>query len=307
MQLIVGVSSSVNPSGTDTDAVGVYRLIRDSTDSSSQNQDQWSQLGSILWGEEDGGKFGSYVAIAGSGNLIASAERDFSASGQTDSAGKVRAWYLSEGDWVRLGDDILGSAGDDMSYIDMSDDGMTLSVASPGADDFATDFGALRVFKWRNDAWVQQGCPIIGSSRANGTDFGRHSMSRDGSLIAVSSSGTDAANALTYVNESCDLPTAASSSSGTISAGGGSHQAAPANVTDNDLAKSGVIQIYRFSQGAWRPIGDPINGGQAEAYAWSTGFSADGGVLAVGARYYDGDAGENSGRVVAYELYPVSE
>ena len=66
-----------------------------------------------------------------------------------------------------------------------------------------------------------------------------------------------------------------------------------------DLAKSGVIQIYRFSQGAWRPIGDPINGGQAEAYAWSTGLSADGGVLAVGARYYDGDAGENSGRVVA--------
>ena len=74
-----------------------------------------------------------------------------------------------------------------------------------------------------------------------------------------------------------------------------------------DLAKSGVIQIYRFSQGAWRPIGDPINGGQAEAYAWSTGLSADGGVLAVGALYYNGDAGENSGRTVAYELYPVSK
>ena len=84
--------------------------------------ERWQNVTRSLrfWGEEDGGKFGSYVAIAGSGNLIASAERDFSASGQTDSAGKVRAWYLSEGDWVRLGDDILGSAGDDMSYIDVS-------------------------------------------------------------------------------------------------------------------------------------------------------------------------------------------
>ena len=127
MQLIVGISSSVNPSGTDTDAVGVYRLIRDSTDSSSQNQDQWSQLD----------RYCGAKRMAENLQL-----RSDCWQWQSDSFCRARSvlrsnrfgWKVrvctSQRRLGKVGDDILGSAGDDMSYIDMSDDGMTLSVAS---------------------------------------------------------------------------------------------------------------------------------------------------------------------------------
>jgi hypothetical protein len=67
-------------------------------------------------------------------------------------------------DWVQVGDDFDGEVAFAYSgrSVALSGDGRILAVGVPGNDSIGTDSdsGHVRIFKWKNDAWVKPGDDI---------------------------------------------------------------------------------------------------------------------------------------------------
>ena len=70
---------------------------------------------------------------------------------------------------------------------------------------------------------------------------------------------------------------------------------------DGNGGNTGHVRIYENNNGTWTQIGSDIDGESSYDYSgWSVSLSADGSVVAIGARYNDGGGG-NSGHVRIYE------
>jgi len=63
----------------------------------------------------------------------------------------------------------------------------------------------------------------------------------------------------------------------------------------------GRVKVYQYSSGAWSQLGSDIDGEAADdQFGRSVSLSSDGTILAIGARYNDGN-GDNAGRVQVYQ------
>ena len=158
----------------------------------------------------------------------------------------------------------------------MSSDGSVLAVGAIdnyGSSSSASDNGHVRVYKYLNDAWTQLGTDIDGE--AAGDLFGWSvSLSSDGGVLAVGAIENDGNSGSTYDHR-------------------------------------GHVRVYQYNvtDNAWTQLGADIDGEAAgDLSGWSVSLSSDGGVLAVGAIYNDGNSGstsDNRGHVRVYQ-YNVS-
>ena len=63
----------------------------------------------------------------------------------------------------------------------------------------------------------------------------------------------------------------------------------------------GRVKVYQYSSGAWSQLGSDIDGEAVDdQFGRSVSLSSDGTILAIGARYNDGN-GDNAGRVQVYQ------
>ena len=70
---------------------------------------------------------------------------------------------------------------------------------------------------------------------------------------------------------------------------------------DGNGDNSGVVQVYEFIGSSWQQLGSDLHGEAAgDNFGTSVSLSSDGGILAVGARYYDNGGVQNSGHVRVY-------
>jgi hypothetical protein len=174
--------------------------------------------------------------------------------------------------WGPLGQTLYGdSAGDWFGWsVNLSPDGDTLAIGSPGDALVSNQPGYVRVFSLTvsgdnigNSSWEQIGTDIIGE--ADGDEFGRSlSLSNDGRTVAVGAWKNNGENG----------------------------------------DDSGHVRVYRIddSQSNWIQIGDDIDGEAAHNTAGvSVSLSADGNTVAIGSPWND-DNGSDAGHVRVYVL-----
>jgi hypothetical protein len=113
-----------------------------------------------------------------------------SADSDDDNDGVSDTWSIAQ-----LGADIDGeSAGDLAGRLALSGDGTTLAVGSWGANSYT---GLVRIFKWdvASVGWIQQGTSILGESASDYSGYSI-SLSDDGSVVAIDSSGANSNGAM---------------------------------------------------------------------------------------------------------------
>jgi hypothetical protein len=171
--------------------------------------------------------------------------------------------------FVKLGSDILGTNDNDNlgKSVSLSADGTILAVGAPYHDD---NDGIVKVYKYMIDEesgnyeWMKLGNDIVseGSSDENGYSV---SLSADGTIIAIG---------------------------------------APENSDVHDY--NGHTRIFQYSDinvlnGTWTQLGIDLDGEDEANAGYSVSLSADGTIVAFGAKNHDIDEGYSNGAVYVYK------
>jgi hypothetical protein len=169
---------------------------------------------------------------------------------------------------IKLGGDIDGESADDHSgrSVSLSADGTVVAICSEyndGNDTYDSKRGHVRIYEWIDisNSWTQRGGDIDGESAADHSGWSV-SLSSDGNVVAISAKWNDG------------------------------------NTSNN----CGHVRVYEWTNGSWTQRGGDIDG---EAYfdesGWSVSLSANGNVVAIGARVNNGGNNYQSGHVRIYE------
>lgn len=277
-----------------------------------QNIDgSWQQIGEDIDGEAEGDSSGHSVSLSADGTFIAIGA-PFN-DGNGSKSGHVRLYENIDGTWQQVGNDIDGEGqGYWLGYsVSLSDDGTVVAIGEKNNSENGLINGQVRIYENIEGSWQQIGSDIDGEAQQD--EFGGSvSLSSDGSVVAIGSTGNDGNGdnsgqvqvyqniAGTWQKIGIDINGEASddlfghtvtlSSDGTILAIGATHN------DDNGL-NSGHVRLYKNIDGAWQQIGEDINGEAAyDTFGRSVSLSSDGSIVAIGATGNDGN-GSNSGHV----------
>ena len=205
--------------------------------------------------------------------------------------------------WVQRGSDIKGEAAGDNSghSVSISADGNVVAI---GANlNFGTfeSSGHVRVYEWNNTntAWVQRGQDMNGEGIYNQSGFSV-SLSADGSVVAIgaiSNNGGGSSrghvrvyrwNGAAWVQRGLDIDGEADADGSGVSVSistDGNVVAIGAASNDGNGSSSGHVRVYEWNNTAWVQRGSDIDGEAAgDNSGWSVSISADGSVVAIGAR-----------------------
>jgi len=196
---------------------------------------------------------------------------------------------------------------------------MILAVGAPRNNGGGRDSGHVRVYQWAAGSlgWIQKGSDINGEA-ANDHSGSSVALSSSGTILAIGAPnnqdprapGTGSGHVRVY-QWAAGIWTQKGSDIGGEAAGDGSGRtlalsadgtilAIGANANDGAGANSGHVRLYKWTT-KWIQLGSDIDG---EAAQDDSGFgialSANGMVVAIGARQNDG-AGIESGQVRVYE------
>jgi len=219
----------------------------------------WTQIGQDINATISSGGTGHDVSLSSDGKILAIGS-PFNSNG-TNLPGNVKVYQNILGNWVQLGQDILGKAlGSNFGYsISISADGSVIAVGAPySTGQGGSNSGKVSVYRNISGNWVQIGPDIDDGEMIGELSGWDVSLSTDGSVLAV----------------------------GTL------RNAAVTNA-------SGKVSVYRNIAGNWTKIGSDIVGENTFDTSSSVSLSADGSVVAIGARFNDGN-GTDSGHVRVY-------
>ena len=170
--------------------------------------------------------------------------------------------------FAQLGLDIDGEAAGDWSgrSVSLSADGSIVAIGAGYNDGTGSDAGHVRLYQWDGSAWNQLGSDIDGE--AAGDWSGRSvSLSADGSIVAIG------ANFNSWNNRGASVG-----------------------------RDAGHVRLYQWDGSAWNQLGLDIDGEAAiDQSGTSVSLSADGSIVAIGARYNDG-TGSAAGHVRIFDL-----
>lgn len=220
----------------------------------------WTQIGQDINGQAIGNLSGSSVSLSSDGSIVAVGARGNDSNGE--NAGHVRVYENQEGTWVQIGQDIDGENSEDFSgrSVSLSSDGSIVAIGADGNDGNGNFSGHVRVYENQEGTWIQIGQDIDGEALEN----------RLGSVNNVSLSAD-----------------------GTIVATG-------ATINDGNGTDSGHVRLFENIEGVWTQIGQDIDGENPNDQSGNLSLSADGTIVAIGARG-NSENGDSSGHVRVYE------
>lgn len=249
-------------------------------------------------------QFGTGVSLSTDGSVLAVGAPAWPPQG----AGSLEVYALTAGDWVQVGNAILGGdTADRLGYdVSLSGDGTRVLASLQGADvGTAPGAGKLQVYDWNGSDWVQVGGDIDGRG-----GFGLNaSMSRDGQRVVGYAAnvgdyaavfelvGTDWAQmgpdfvvpGAFDVHQNVDL--SASGDRVVI----GSYSTGPDN--------QGIVNVYDWDGGAWVEIGAGVLGPhQSSSFGWSVSMSSDGSRFVVGMPGYNAMGSTSLGGAAVYRI-----
>ena len=292
--------------GTKSGHVRVFKLIGGN----------WIQQGADIDGEAANDLSGWSVDLNADGLTVAIGAKNNDGNGS--DAGHVRVYKLVAGSWTQQGMDIDGeAAGDESGWaVELSDDGLTVAIATPFNDGNGTNAGHVRVYQLIAGTWIQQGTDIDGEAIDDQSGYAI-SLNADGTIVAIGSpfnagGGNDRGhvrvfklNADTWTQQGASINgeanVDAAGQSVSLSADGNT-VAIGGPLNDGSAAEAGQVRIYQFIAGVWTQQGTDIDGEAADDQsAWAVSLSADGNTVAIGARNNDGN-GSNAGHVRLYSF-----
>ncbi|MDO5981274.1 T9SS type A sorting domain-containing protein [Flavivirga spongiicola] len=140
------------------------------------------QLGQDIFGEASGDNSSRALALSANGKRLVIGSH-FN-NGKGNGAGHVRVFEYVSGVWVQVGLDIDGKVPLDYfgTSVSISEDGNIIAVSAVKKD--FLDAGRVRIFKYINDEWVQQGGDIIGEAEGD-TSGWSVSLSATGNRVAI--------------------------------------------------------------------------------------------------------------------------
>ena len=177
----------------------------------------------------------------------------------------------------------------------------------------------MRVFKYDGANWQQLGDDIDGEAAGDASGL-RVSLSADGNIVAIGAwqndgNGTDSGHVRVYQYDGASWQQLGSDIDGEAAgdrAGfpveispSGNIMAIGARFNDGNGTDSGHMRIYQYDGASWQQLGSDIDG--EAAGDWSgceVSLSADGNIVAIGAKLNDGINGTDSGHVRFYQLTP---
>ena len=288
----------------------------------------WTQKGQDIDGEAALDFSGNSVSMNSNGTIVAiGAENNDGDNGI--NSGHVRVYEFDEDDnsWVKKGQDIDGEAASDRSGVSVSlnSDGTIVAIGAYQNDENGSDSGHVRVYKFDEAKWVQQGQDIDGEASWDSSGFNT-TLSSNGTIVAIGAytndgdNGTDRGHVRVYqfdenvnvnswVKKGQDIDgevfgdrsgwNISLSSNGTIVAIGALNN----DGTGNN--NTGHVRVYEFDENdnSWVKKGQDIDGEAAgDLSGNSVSMNSDGTIVAIGAYTNDGDNGINSGHVRVYEF-----
>tara|TARA_R100001369_G_scaffold83741_1_gene116220 strand:- start:54 stop:1526 length:1473 start_codon:yes stop_codon:yes gene_type:complete len=272
------------------------------------------QIGDDIDGEAAGDKSGNNVSLSANGNIVAISS-PFNNGNGTDS-GHVRVYENLVGVWTQIGEDIDGESAGDLSYIlSLSSNGNILAIGGLFNDGTGINSGHVRIYENLGGIWIQIGEDIDGEAFEDLSGF-NISISSDGSIVAIGAvendgNGSNSGHVRVYENlggvwtqigEDIDGEAIGDGSGNSVSISeNGSIVAIGARLNDENGVDSGHVKVYENLVGVWTQIGQDIDGEMADDRSgWSIELSADGGIVAIGSPFNDGN-GDLSGNVRVYE------
>jgi hypothetical protein len=255
------------------------------------NGSSWQPRGGDINGETEWNFSGFYVSLSSDGTILAVGA--ISNDGNGSDSGHVRVYeWNGPPTWQQRGGDIDGeSAGDQNGFsVSLSSDGNILAIGARDNDGNGSNSGHVRVYQYdanKTTAQLDQSLPNFGpvgwnrlggdiDGEVNGDESGYSvSLSSDGTILAIGAinndgNGTGSGHVRVYQYD--------------------------ANKTTAQLDQS----LPNFGPVGWNRLGVDIDGEAVnDQSGYSVSLSSDGTILAVGARYNDGN-GSNSGHVRVY-------
>ncbi len=274
---------------------------------------QWIQSGTDLDGITTNDQFGYSTSLSADGNVLA-----VGTPFQSSSSGQVRVFGNQSGDWVQIGNAIIGVTPNEQSgfSISLSDDGNTLAIGAPRNNSTGIfDTGQVRIYrKAQSPNWTQVGNGINGE--AFGDEFGTSvSISGDGNRVAIGAPdafsvpgvGSSYGQVRIYENQlrnwvqignsiNGEAPNDKSGHSISLNQDG-SIVAVGAPFNGEQGAVNGHVRVYRYQSNNWEQIGNDIDGeADGDRFGVSVSISNDGDIVAIGANNHN-----PAGHVRVYE------
>jgi len=278
----------------------------------------WVQFGDVLNGKNDWDSFGSTLSLSADG--LTMAINGINNDTGPHNAGYVKIFNNQGGNWVQVGNEIVGEAEDDYSgytlgeSISLSADGLVVAIGSSRNDGNGTESGHVRIYKNVSNNWVQIGTDIDGEAAGDNSGYSV-SLNEDGNILAISApynegNGYRSGHTRVYKNISNnwvqigdDIDGEAIDDMSGVSLSlnnNGQVLAIGAIGNDGNGVDSGHVRAFINQDNNWIQIGDDIDG---EATGDLSGFSVSldesGSTVAIGA-YRNNGNGEDSGHVRVY-------
>ena len=301
--------------------VSLTALVLTPSSSPAYAAPDWEQVGADIDGEAAGDQSGYSVALNEHGTILAVGE--WKNTGPLGAfQGQVRVYQFTGGAWTQMGSDINGEAAGDYfgTAVDLSEDGLTLAVGAPFNAGVGSQAGHVRLFTFASNTWSQLGSDIDGFS--SNDQFGSSvALSADGRTVAVGAP-TDAFTT-GYLQSGLVSVYSYSASWTQVGARGqiegedgdllghlnavdisddGTVVAVGARLRDDGVSsKTGALEVYALTGGAWVQRGATLYGDDAEdRLGYSVAINGDGTVAAAGAIYNDVGALSNAGEVKVF-------
>ncbi|QLG45513.1 hypothetical protein [Costertonia aggregata] len=252
---------------------------------------KWIPLGKPLYGNMQGGHFGSIVDLNKKGNILAVGAPNNNKLGI--NSGKVSVFEWKNDQWQRLGEDFIGKRAYDKlgTHISLSDDGRTLAIGTPSNPKVENDQGKIEVFAFDDTmGWIPLGNTIIGetyvSRRQYSTTISSETqhigevfdLSGDGKTLILGSSKSTLISDNSYMN--------------------------------GNLREECSVAVFRLQNGLWQKLGDILFPEQEYEIGFGEWVSTneDGSLIALGShltqeyKYVDDSKDLFSGYIKTYRL-----
>jgi len=291
---------------SDTDGDGIILSLEglSNTNPNQIDPEIWLQLGSDIYGEFAGDRFGSSISTSSNGNRIAVGAVMNDGNGPT--SGHVRVFDYNDGSWAQAGSDIVGENEGDHSgaSVALSADGNIVAIGATFNDGGGSGSGHVRIFQFDGTEWQQIGNDIDGSSSGARTGYSID-LNDDGTRLVVGSYWRSGSLSVYDYNgqewELIDNTITGDQSSEQLGywvsiSGNGNVVAAGAPQYNSG---DGRIKIFQIDNNSLSQLGASIVGSASEQLQ-TVSLNDNGTRIATGSRNHDFN-GSFSGKVAIYE------
>lgn len=236
-----------------------------------QDGSEWVLKGERIPQDPDNYAFGLEIDINAAGDIVAISGVQLELDDML--RGFVKIYKYVDDEWIQMGSTIRGSADFDLfgTRISLNASGFILAASVIGSDEFGSEMGAVEVFEFIGDDWVQIGGGIPGAPGVGDFATGIDLNGAGNRLIATSHiafMGVTTGHTLVYEydglvwNQIGDTFVGEEGmGSATVSINGYGDIIAIATPLENNGGESvGTVRLYQEGAGDWVQMGSDVEG-----------------------------------------------